>query len=124
MRLARTFVILVALVGPVAACDLTDVTGIDPNTPTNLTYQLIPSGNPNAPLGIILTWDVPASGLAVSFDVYGRASTNQDWALRATTTSPTFHDLVPEMQYYVVANDDQGNFLGQTSTITVDLQSE
>jgi hypothetical protein len=124
MRLARTLALVAAIVGPVAACDLTDVTGIDPNAPTNLTYQLIPSGNPNAPLGVILSWDLPASGSAVSFDVYGRASTNQAWALRATTTSPTFHDLVPELQYYVVANDDQGNFLGQTSTITVDLQSE
>ena len=124
MRLARTFVVVVALVGPLAACDLTDVTGIDPNAPSNLTYQLIPSGNPNAPLGIILSWDVPASGLAVSFDVYGRATTSDAWSLRATTTSPSFHDLVPETQYYVVANDDQGSFLGQTSTITVDLQSE
>ncbi|HKW48825.1 MAG TPA: hypothetical protein VJN70_15350 [Gemmatimonadaceae bacterium] len=124
MRLARLVVAIVALVGPIEACDLTDVTGIDPNAPTNLTYQLIPSGNPNAPLGVILSWDVPASGAAVAFDVYGRASTGDEWSLLATTTSPSFHDVVPELQYYVVANDDQGNFLGQTHTITVDLQSE
>ena len=124
MRLARTFAVVAALTGSVAACDLTDVTGIDPNAPSNLTYQLIPSGNPNAPLGIILSWDVPASGMAVAFDVFGRASTSDAWSLRATTTSPSFHDVVPELQYYVVANDDQGNFLGQTSTLTVDVQSE
>lgn len=124
MRFARTFLAVVALVGPLAGCDLADVTGIDPNAPSNLTYQLIPSGNPNAPLGVILSWDIPSSGQATAFDVYGRASTGDGWSLRATTTSPSFHDVVPELQYYVVANDDQGNFLGQTQTITVDLQSE
>src|SRR5206468_8296973 len=107
-----------------AGCDLTDVTGIDPNAPTNLTYQLIPSGDPNAPLGIILNWDAPSNGRAVAFDVFGRTSTSADWVLRATTTSPSFHDIVPELQYYVVANDDQGNFLGQTPSITVDFRSE
>jgi len=124
MRLARTLAIVVALVGPLAGCDLADVTGIDPDAPSNLTYQLIPGGNPNAPLGVILSWNVPSSGRAVSFDVYGRGSTSDQWALRATTTSPSFHDLVPELQYYVVANDDQGNFLGQTRAITIDLRSE
>lgn len=124
MRLARTLAILVGFVGPITACDLASVTGIDPNAPTNLTYQLIPRGSASAPLGVILSWNVPASGLAVAFNVYGRASTGDEWSLRATTTSPSFHDVVPELEYYVVANDDQGNFLGQTATITVDLQRE
>jgi len=124
MRLARSLAFVATVAIPLAACDLTDATGIDPNAPSNLTYQLIPSGNPNAPLGIILSWDAPSSGRAVAFDVYGRPSSGAQWELRATTTSPSFHDVFPEAQYYVVANDGQGEFLGQTSTITVDFQSE
>jgi len=124
MRVARSLISLVALVGPLYACDLTDVTGVDPNAPTNLTYQLIPSGNPSAPQGVILSWSAPASGRAVAYDVYGRPSTSDDWQLRATTTSPSFHDVVPELQYYIVANDGQGTTLGSTPIITIDFQSE
>jgi hypothetical protein len=123
MRLDRSFLLVLASVIPLAACDLTDATGIDPNAPSNLSYQLIPSGDPNAPLGIILSWDAPASGRAIAFDVFGRPSTSADWNLRTTTTSPSFHDVYPEEEYYVVANDEQGNPLGQTRAITVDLHS-
>ena len=105
MRLDRSLLLVVALVAPLAACDLT-APGVDPNAPSNLSYQLIPSGDPNAPLGIILSWQPPMSGRAVAYDVYGRASTGSDWNLRATTTSPSFHDVFPELQYYVVANDE------------------
>ena len=123
MRLDRSFLLVLAAIIPLAACDLTDATGIDPNAPSNLSYQLIPSGDPTAPSGIILSWEAPSSGRAVAFDVFGRMSSTSDWALRATTTSVTFHDVYPELQYYVVANDDQGNPLGQTTVITVDLNS-
>src|SRR5262249_23638770 len=35
-------------------------------------------------------------------------------------TSPSFYDLgAPELQYYVLARDDQGNSLGQTDIVTV-----
>jgi len=123
MRLDCSLLLVVALVAPLAACDLT-APGVDPNAPSNLSYQLIPSGDPNAPLGIILSWQPPMSGRAVAYDVYGRASTGSDWNLRATTTSPSFHDVFPELQYYVVANDEQGDPLGQTTIVTVDMQSE
>src|SRR5438046_7299619 len=109
MQLHRSLPLIFALLVPLAACDLTDATGVDPNAPSNLSYQLIPSGDPNAPLGIILSWQPPMSGRAVAYDVYGRASTGSDWNLRATTTSPSFHDVFPELQYYVVANDEQGD---------------
>jgi hypothetical protein len=118
MRLARSLLAVFAFVLPLYACDLTDPMGVDPNAPTNLSYQLIESG------GVLLSWTAPASGRAVAFDVYGRPNTSAAWDLRATTTSPSFHDLVPELQYYVVANDDQGNPLGQTTTITIDFQSQ
>ena len=124
MRLDRSLLLGLALAVPMSACELVDPLGTDPNSPTSLSYQLIPSGDPNVPLGVILSWQPPASGRAVAFDVYGRISTNSDWTLRATTTSPSFHDVSPELQYYVVANDDQGNMLGQSSTITIDMQSE
>jgi hypothetical protein len=124
MRLDRSFLIALAAVVPLTACDLTDATGIDPNAPTNLSYQLIPSGDPNVPLGVLLSWDPPSSGRAVAFDVYGRVTSNGDWQLRATTTSPSFHDLYTELQYYVVANDADGDPLGETSVITIDMRSE
>src|SRR4051812_29699299 len=124
MRLDRSLLLVLATAIPLAACDLTDPGGIDPNLPTNLSYQLIPSGNPNSPLGVILSWNAPRNGLAVSFDVYGRTSTSAAWDLRATTTSSSFHDTYPELQYYVVANDGEGNALGETTIITIDMRSE
>ena len=124
MRLDRSLLLGVVLALPLAACDLVNPLGTDPNSPTNLSYQLLPSGDPNVPLGVLLSWEPPASGRAVAYDVYGRASASSDWTLRATTTSPSFHDVYPELQYYVVANDDQGTALGQSSTITLDMRSE
>ena len=124
MRLDRSFLLAFAAVVPLAACDITDATGIDPNAPTNLSYQLIPSGDPNVPLGVLLSWDPPSSGRAIAFDVFGRVSSNGEWQLRATTTSPSFHDVYTELQYYVVANDADGNFLGETRVLTIDMQSE
>jgi hypothetical protein len=123
MRFHRSTILAFALIAPLAACDLADITGIDPDAPTGLTYQLLPSGDPNVPLGVILSWGAPRNGLAVTYDVYGR-SLQGDWQLRATTTSTSFHDVFPEYQYYVVANDENGNALGQTPSITVDLHSE
>jgi hypothetical protein len=124
MRLDRSTLLVLASVLPLAACDLTNATGINPNAPSNLRYELIPSGDPSAPLGVILSWNAPSSGRAVAFDVLGRASSNGDWALRATTTSPSFHDVYPELQYYIVANDADGNPLGETPVLTIDLRSE
>ena len=44
------------------------------------------------------------------------------WQLRATTTSPTFHDAgVPEAQYYVTTRDANGNELAQSTIVTIDL---
>lgn len=124
MRLSRTTVLTLAFVAPLAGCDLTAINGIDPDAPSGLTYQLLPSGDPNLPLGVILSWNAPTSGQAVTFDVYGHAYSQGGWELRATTTSTSFHDVYPEYQYYVVANDADGNALGQTPTITVDLHSQ
>jgi hypothetical protein len=69
---------------------------------------------------VLLTWDVPRSGRAQTFDVYGRTGNGQ-WGLRATTTSPTFHDAgIPQDQYYVAAIDDQGEEIGRSLTVRID----
>ena len=121
MRLSR--LILAGLV-PLAACDeLTGVTS-DPDAPANVSYELLPSGDPNAPSGVILYWDVPTSGRANAFNVYGRQSPGTGWQLRATTTSPTFHDAgVPEAQYYVATRDANGEEIAQSSVVSIDLVS-
>lgn len=104
-------------------CDALNGLGIDSDAPRNLTYQLIPSGDPNAPLGVLLSWDLPTSGRANSFNVYGRTG-GGGWVLRATTTSPTFHDVgTPENQYYVATRDETGNELANSQTLTIDLQA-
>jgi hypothetical protein len=120
MKLNR-LLLLAAL--PLAACEIaTNPIVTDPDAPANLTYQLIPSGNPNQPLGVLLSWDVPSSGRANSFNVYGRES-GGGWQLRATTTSPTFHDAgTPEAQYYVATRDANGNEIANSNTVTIDLQ--
>jgi hypothetical protein len=97
--------------------------GLEPNNPdapTDLAYQLIPSGDPQQPLGILLEWTPPSSGLALSYDVYARSSLQEEFVLRATTTSPSFHDVgFPELQYFVQALDDQGRVMGASDTVTV-----
>lgn len=106
-----------------AACD--DLLGPNsPDAPANLTYQLIPSGNSSAPLGVLLSWDIPRSGRANAFNVYAR-SNGSGWALRGTTTSPSFHDAgTPEQQYYVATRDENGDEVAQSRTVTIDLQAK
>ena len=121
MKLTR--LLFVALL-PLAACeDLTGV-GTDPDAPAHVSYQLIPSGDPASPAGVLLTWDVPASGRANSFNVYARSSSSAQWNLRATTTSTTFHDAgLPEAQYYVSTRDANGNEIAQSAIVIIDLQA-
>jgi hypothetical protein len=120
MRLSRWALFALVAALPLAACEELTGLGSDPEAPTNLTYQLIPSGNPAAPSGVLLTWEIPRSSRVVAFNVYGRQN-GADWLLRATTTSPTYHDAgVPDDQYYVASRDEDGNELAQSSTITID----
>jgi len=120
MKLSR---LLLAMALPLVACEVsTNPIITDPDAPGNLTYQLIPSGNPDEPLGVLLSWDIPSSGRANAFNVYGRESTRSNWELRATTTSATFHDAgQPELQYYVATRDVNGADIANSNTITVDL---
>lgn len=122
MRLFRPLLVLVAPL--LVACDeLTGLTG-GSDAPVNLSYQLVPSGDPSSPLGVLLSWSYPSSGRANSFNVYGRTGSGGQWILRATTTSPTFHDAgVPESQYYVATRSANGDEIAQSSVLTIDLRS-
>jgi hypothetical protein len=112
----RLLIVALAL----GACE-SGVAPPDPDAPGGLAYQLIPSGDPDEPLGIVLEWLPPESGRALSYDVYGRSTETEQFFLRATTTSPSFHDVgLPQLQYFVQAFDDQGGQLGSSDTITVD----
>jgi hypothetical protein len=113
---------LVLLALATSACETTGVFDpVDPDEPTDLFYQLIPSGDPEAPAGILLQWTAPQSGRAVTYDVYSRASTGEDFGLRATTTSSSFHDAgFPQFQYYVRALDADEQDLGATDVVEVD----
>jgi hypothetical protein len=123
MRLSRLALVSVVSLVAATACDQLTGLVVDTDAPANLSYQLIPSGDPNAPLGVLLSWDVPASGRANAFNVYGRVGAG-DWQLRATTTSPTFHDAgAPETAYYVATRDANGNEIAQSSVVTIDLQA-
>jgi hypothetical protein len=93
---------------------------VDQSAPTNVAYELTPSGDPFAPSGLLMTWDPPANGRALTYEVYGRSG-NGGFGLRATTTSPSFHDVgLPQAEYYVRALDASGAELGRSETIVVD----
>jgi hypothetical protein len=122
MRLSRFVLAALVPLVPLAACDELTGIGADPDAPANVTYELTPSGDPNAPAGVILSWDAPRSGRANAFNVYGRQAAGAAWQLRATTTSPTFHDAgVPEAQYYIATRDADGNEIAQSAVVTIDF---
>lgn len=124
MRLNRLIILALVPLVPLTACDELTGLGTDPDAPANVTYELLPSGDPNTPAGVLLTWDVPRSGRANAFNVYGRQTNGGGWVLRATTTSSTFHDAgSPEAQYYVATRDANGNEIAQSNVVTVDLVS-
>jgi len=108
----RTTLVAGAVVA-LAACSTSDrVTGNNFNLtpPSNLTYQLIPSGNADAPEGIDLRWDPVNDPNIADYAVFSRASTADQWSLRARTTSPSFEDLgQPDLQYYVASEAADGS---------------
>jgi hypothetical protein len=112
---------LVVLMLVATACEPGVLAPTDPDEPTDLFYQLVPSGDPDAPAGILLHWTAPRSGRALAYDVYARSSTREDFALRATTTSVSFHDAgLPQLEYYVQALDENNQEMGATGVVVVD----
>ena len=92
--------------------------------PTGLTYQLVPSGFPDSPDGVLLSWDdVSLNDSRVSaYVVYSKASDGH-WQRRAETTSPTFHDAgYPASGYYVATRDNAGNESAGSAAVSIDVR--
>lgn len=119
----RTTLVAGAVVA-LAACSTSDrVTGNNFNLtpPSNLTYQLIPSGNADQPEGIDLRWDPVNDPNIADYAVFSRASASDQWSLRAQTTSPSFEDLgQPDLQYYVASEAADGSMSVPSNVVTVD----
>ncbi len=89
--------------------------------PTGISYELDPAGTSASPSGILLTWDFSNDPNLSAWNVYSRSSTGGAYSLRATTTSPSFHDSgVPDLQYYVTAQDINGGESSPSGVVTVD----
>ena len=89
--------------------------------PANLTYALLPSGEPDYPDGVLLRWDDPNDDRITDYVIYSRASTTDPWSRRGATTSNTFHDAgIPHLQYYVASEDDAGDESRGSNVVTVD----
>jgi hypothetical protein len=95
--------------------------GVLVNPPTNLSYTVEPSGTPGQPDGTLLTWDYDNDANLAAWNVYSRGSTSESYRLRGTTTSNSFHDAgQPHLQYYVTAEDVDGNETSGSNVVTVD----
>ena len=107
-----------------AACYTNSSTAPPPNplpAPTNLVYALEPSGDPTAPVGMLLRWDVSPDSRTSVYNVYSRTATNAAFGLRATTTSPSYSESgAPDLQYVVTASDGVSLESPYSNTITVD----
>jgi hypothetical protein len=106
-----------------AACTETQIVGSGTlvSAPTNLVYQVEPSGTPGAPAGVILHWDFDDDPNLEVWHVYSRGSTNGSFRLRGSTTSNSFHDEgIPHLEYYVTAEDVEGGETGPSNVVRVD----
>jgi hypothetical protein len=119
-RMRRVWLVLPLLA--VAACSETQfVPGSALPPPSNLTYEVEPSGTPGAPSGVLLAWDNSNDPSLAVWHVYSRGATSDAYRLRGSTTSNTFHDNgVPHLQYYVTAEDIDGNETAPSNVVTVD----
>jgi hypothetical protein len=117
MRVLMSMLLLVTVACQNALLD----SGVGPSTPTNLSYELEPSGDPNRPLGILLFWNDITDPSLAKYRIYSRGSSSGSFGLRGETTSNTFHDNgVPHLQYLVTAVDANGRESGSSNSITVD----
>jgi hypothetical protein len=93
-----------------AACSSNDYVGPPGGgsvlPPSNLFYEVTSGGPGTIPVATLLEWDQVNDGSVSAWNVYSRSNTSQQFLLRGTTTSNSFHDQgVPELQYYVTAVD-------------------
>lgn len=113
--------LLTALIA-LAACQGVD----DPDRlpePTGLEFELVPSGEPDMPAGVILRWDDLFDDRVTAYVVYSRYSLNDQWHRRAETTSPSFHDAgIPALQYHVKSRNEEGDESGASNVVTIDTR--
>ena len=123
----RRCVVVPAAALLLAACTTADFLspgGDDLVAPSDLTYQLVPSGDPTRPVGVLLRWDPPNDSRIASYVVYSRSSSGSGWSRRAETTSASFSDLgIPDYQYYVASRGDDGTESAGSEIVTVSLDS-
>lgn len=123
----RRCVVVPAAALLLAACTNADILspgGGDLVAPSGLTYQLVPSGDPARPVGVLLRWDVPNDSRVASYVVYSRSASGASWSRRAETTSASFSDLgIPDYQYYVASRADDGAESVGSEIVTVQLDS-
>ena len=102
----------------VAACD--DSTA-PLDRPEDLSYQLEPSGDPLAPLGVLLIWSPVLDADLEVYNVYGRLDGSGQFDLRGSTTSTSFHDDgVPDLEYRVAAVNRDGDESAPSESVIID----
>lgn len=89
--------------------------------PENLWYQLEPSGDPLRPQGVILRWDPVVDAKLELYNVYGRLDGSNQFDLRGSTTSPSFHDNgEPDAEYQVSAVNADGEESAFSEPVLID----
>ena len=118
------FMLLVAIVLVIAGCDPElllngDSAAVSP--PTSLNYTVEPSGTPAAPSGLVLRWNDDGDPDLAVWHVYSRGSRGDNFGLRGSTTSNSFHDVgIPHLEYYVTAEAVDGSESDPSPIVVVD----
>ncbi len=119
----RRFVFALLVAAVACGGDRTNAPYASLPTPTGLTYQLVPSGVPDSPDGVLLSWDDVADANTSAYVVYSRNSASGSWSRRAETTSPTFHDAgLPAYSYDVATRDEAGHESRPSNSVTIDVR--
>ena len=120
MRFPLRFAVLTLAVAAAACQDQIGVPVGDVAPPTNLTYQLEPSGDPDEPRGLLLAWTAVSDPDLGFYRVYSRGS-GGNFVRRGETTSNSFHDSgIPHLEYYVVSVSLGGGESQSSNVVFVD----
>jgi len=113
-----SFVLIGVVMIGAAGCD--DPTALV-DRPDGLAYRLEPSGDPLAPLGVLLTWNLIVDSDLEIYNVYGRLAGSDQFDLRGSTTSPSFHDDgMPDLEYRVTSVSTEGEESPPSNSVTID----